>query len=120
MVQIKALDPEEPFDGVLPEDYPETYAILLNQRCFKKKAEISVVIDINNFSHLYCGPCFQNLVVRTRGEITIHRNLHQVGPRETVPLYCDGCKEFLQDVREVKQCGLCTEYILKKLSWLKR
>jgi hypothetical protein len=102
----------EPFDGVRPEDHPETYSNLLAHRCFKQKPEIEHIIDINNYETVYCSQCYRAEEIPAENEVTFHRNLHNVEYCRLLPLDCDKCGKILQNIRQIIECGICTDFFL--------
>lgn len=95
MIQITPLDTEEPYGGVQPEDFPETYDWLLERRCFKQKENIPLTVDVNDFERTYCGACFQNIATQVRGKIIFNQGLHQNGHQTTSSLSYDRCQGIL-------------------------
>lgn len=103
---------EEPFDGVLLENYANTYHELLTRRCFKQKAEILYIIEINNFHTVLCYGCYLFEHLTEGDEVYLYRLIHTTGDYRLVPLQCDRCRQILQDVRPIIECGSCTNFLL--------
>lgn len=115
MVACGQENPEEPFDGVRPHDFPLTYSIFLERRCFRQRDDVAAFIDVNDYTAVLCITCFAREAQNITGLIRINRGLHETGRAEYLPLFCGSCFQILQIVRPIEECGVCTRFLIAYL-----
>lgn len=98
----------EPFDGVLPSDYPNEYDHLLESRCCRQTPDTPRWFQEIGEDRNTCGACYQKSPFEAREVIYFH------GTRLTrySRLNCETCGVALLEVRPVIECGDCTDRCL--------
>lgn len=102
----------EPFDGVLPTDFPEVYATILAWRCYRKKASIDKFYIGQDAYKTICSECYKPELFGRNEIVETHLDWHETGTPFYPAFKCDICEKTLTVAQDVIKCGSCTEFLL--------
>ncbi|KAJ8677517.1 hypothetical protein QAD02_013304 [Eretmocerus hayati] len=99
-----------PIDGVLPQDYPDSYPIIMRSYCITNRDTSVLPIYLNPCNlHIYCKFCFTD-------DLTNHYvpcdNFHIISYRELTYGHCKDCNELLLTWKPAVNCQYCIEEVL--------
>lgn len=98
-----------PIDGVLPQNYPETYAPLLSLFCVRQNRYRIYISD----TMCICTECYTREIMEPERYV-MENHLHAVCADEEAQLTstCDQCDEDIAWIGAAAECARCTEEYL--------